>query len=225
MPKFPPPPPRQAQIVSGRAETTRGVAHTAAERQTGDPHGRARAARNRDAMLCQARVHAEQARTCADGGARTRDRDAADAREVCDNDAVTTRVAGVAVSTGTRDDVDVPRASPIDDPFDIGCVCAVGDRARLQPVEARVPKQPRGRVTGAARNDHVAVEHPGERDDGPICSRRARPPRPRRKRRRPADSCSAPHELTPVHGRTLLGRRNGCRGRDSNPYGPKATRF
>ncbi len=183
------------EVVRGRPELTRRVADATAERETGDPDRRARSARDRDAMLRQLVVDAEESRACADRRARARGRHVVEPRDIGDNDAVAARVAGIAVAAGARHDMDPLIPGPAHDPLDIGPRYAVGDGPRFQSVEARVPEQPRARIASGPGDDHVAVEQPREPPHGQVRSRN-----PRRQSRRRTHDRRTLQELAPVHG-------------------------
>ena len=183
-------------VVRGRAEAARRVADAAAERKARDPDRRTRAAGNRDAVLRQCVVHVDEAGARADGCARARNLHLVEPGHVGNDDAVAARIARIAVAAAPRHDVDSLRPRPADDLLHIAARCAIRDRARLQVIEARIPEEPRTRVTSAARHDHVAVEQSREPLHRRVGHCRARP---RRQRRHGTDGRRALQELAPVH--------------------------
>ena len=129
--------PRRAKPVACQSELPRREADAAAERQAGDPDGRAAARRNREPVLPERVVDVDQACACADGRGTTvrSDVHAGDAAQV-DHDARCRRVAAVAMTAAARHDVDVVLARPTDALLHVRDRLAEDNRPRVDAVEA-----------------------------------------------------------------------------------------
>ena len=109
-----------------------------------------------------------------------------------DDDARGGGVAAVAVAAGARHDPDRVLARPAHGALHVRKRLAEHDRARADPVEARVEEQTRLVVVGGAANDDVALEHVRELVEDPGPGRGGELDQTSGKRDHPAASATRP---------------------------------